>query len=112
LTQLLIFSSHTITRDVSIVETAKSAEFFHSDGVILTGVSTGSPGIYKEMLALHEAVSVPVIIGSGVDINNVEQYLSANAMIIGSHFNDGHWSKPICFDKVKSFMAKVERMRK
>jgi hypothetical protein len=109
----LFFSSHAITEDVDIVETAKAAAFFHSDGVIITGISTGSPASNTEVLAVHEAVSLPVIIGSGVDINNVEQYLSASAMIIGSHFKeDGHWSKPVCFDKVKSFMAKVERARK
>lgn len=42
--QILIFtdikkkhSSHAITNDVSLVETAHAAEFFLSDGVILTG---------------------------------------------------------------------------
>ena len=105
-------SSHAITNDVDILETAKAAEFFHSDGVVVTGISTGTPASYKEMLAVREAVSVPVIVGSGVDINNVDQYLSANAMIIGSHFKeDGHWSKPVSFDRVKSFMAKVEQTR-
>ena len=109
----LFSSSHAITRDVDVVDMAKAAEFFQSDGVIITGISTGSPASYKEMLAVREAVSVPVIVGSGVDINNVDQYLSANAMIIGSHFKeDGHWSKPVSFDRVKSFMAKVERIRK
>ncbi|KAK3707984.1 hypothetical protein QZH41_010722 [Actinostola sp. cb2023] len=106
-------SSHAITQDVDIISTAKAAEFFQSDGVIITGIATGDPASYKEMLAVHEAVSVPVLVGSGVDINNVKQYLSANAMIVGSHFKeDGHWSNPVCFDRVRSFMAKVESMRK
>ena len=35
-------SSHSITSDVNIVETAKAAEFFLSDGVIVTGTSTGT----------------------------------------------------------------------
>lgn len=42
--QVLVFtdikkkhSSHAITSDVSLVETAHAAEFFMSDGVILTG---------------------------------------------------------------------------
>lgn len=30
-------SSHSITADVSLLETAKAAEFFMTDGVILTG---------------------------------------------------------------------------
>ncbi len=39
-------SSHSITSDVDIVETAKAAEFFLSDGVILTGTSTGERNRY------------------------------------------------------------------
>lgn len=107
------YSSHAITQDIDTINTAKAAEFFQSDGVVITGASTGEPANFKELLAVNEAVSIPVLIGSGVDINNIKQYLSANALIIGSHFKeDGHWSKPVCFDRVRSFMAKVESIRK
>jgi len=41
--KFLIFSAHIITSDVSLQETAKAAEFFLSDGVIITGVTTGDP---------------------------------------------------------------------
>lgn len=34
-------SSHTLTSDVSIEQTAHAAEFFLSDGVIITGAATG-----------------------------------------------------------------------
>src|SRR5258708_17910622 len=36
-------SAHAITPDVDIVETAKAAEIFQADGVIVSGVSTGQP---------------------------------------------------------------------
>lgn len=36
-----ICSSHALTSDVSIEETARAAEFFLSDGVIITGAATG-----------------------------------------------------------------------
>jgi len=107
------FSSHAITQDIDIVNTAKAAEFFQSDGVIITGESTGEPANYKEVVSVKEAVNIPLLIGSGVDLNNIKQYLGASALIIGSHFKeDGHWSKPVCFDRVRSFMAKVESIRK
>ena len=35
-------SSHSITSDISLVETAQAAELFLSDGVIVSGTSTGS----------------------------------------------------------------------
>lgn len=36
-------SAHAITSDVSLAHTAKAAEFFLADGVILTGAATGDP---------------------------------------------------------------------
>lgn len=39
----VLASSHAITSDVSVLETMKAAEFFQSDGVILTGGATGWP---------------------------------------------------------------------
>ena len=42
-------SSHSITADVDIAETAKAAQFFLADGVALTGTSTGSPASASEL---------------------------------------------------------------
>ena len=42
-------SSHAITADVSIEETAEAAEFFCSDGVVVTGTATGQPANEKEL---------------------------------------------------------------
>ena len=92
---------------------AQAAEFFLSDGVVLTGKSTGEATSLKEMQFVKESINIPVLIGSGVDDSNMGQYLGANAMITGSHFKeDGHWANPVSFDKVHSFMSKVERMRR
>lgn len=106
-------SSHFITSDVNILEIAQAAEFFLSDGVVLTGKATGEATSLKEMQFVKEAVNIPVLIGSGVNDSNMEQYLGANAMIVGSYFKEeGHWSNPVNFEKVHSFMAKMERMRR
>lgn len=109
----MIPSSHFLTSDVSILETARAAEFFLSDGVVLTGKATGEATSLKEMQCVKDSVNIPVLIGSGVDDSNMEQYLGANAMIIGSYFKDeGQWSNPVSFDRVHSFMSKMERMRR
>lgn len=106
-------SSHYLTSDINIMETAQAAEFFLSDGVVLTGKTTAEATSLKEMQCVKESVNIPVLIGSGVDDGNMGQYLGANAMIVGSHFKeDGHWSNPVCFDRVRSFMSKIERIRK
>ncbi|XP_068812295.1 protein C19orf12 homolog isoform X3 [Struthio camelus] len=42
-------SAHALTADVSVAETAKAAEFFLADGVILTGTATAMPADPKEL---------------------------------------------------------------
>jgi membrane complex biogenesis BtpA family protein len=59
-------SAHAITADVDIVETAKAAEFFQADGVIVSGVSTGRAADAEEVRAVSAAVTIPTLIGSGI----------------------------------------------
>lgn len=105
-------SSHTLTSDVSIEETARAAEFFLSDGIILTGAATGAQADPQQLRDVSQAVKLPVLIGSGVTYDNVEDYLTANALIIGSHFKkDGHWANAVDPERVKRFMKKIQELR-
>ncbi|MEQ8223578.1 MAG: BtpA/SgcQ family protein [Candidatus Eremiobacterota bacterium] len=106
-------SSHAITSDVNIGETAHAAEFFLSDAVIVTGTSTGSPADLEELRQVKESVKIPVLVGSGVTSENLQSYLDiADGLIVGSYFKyDGHWSKGVDFKKVKQFMDKVNMLR-
>ena len=59
--QILIFtdikkkhSSHSITSDVTIEETAKAAEFFLSDGLIVTGKATGKEADINEIKSVKK----------------------------------------------------------
>ena len=51
-------SAHSITSDVSIYEMAKAAEFFRSDGVIITGSSTGQEANPVELGNVREAIGI------------------------------------------------------
>jgi hypothetical protein len=106
-------SSHAITADVDIVETAHAAEFFLSDGVIVTGVATGVAASIEEVEQVKAAVTIPVLVGSGVTIENVDQYLAvADALIIGSYFKqNGHWAEGVEAERVRNFMDRVNRLR-
>jgi len=106
-------SSHAITADVNIVETAHAAEFFLSDGVIVTGAATGTEASLEELQQVKEAVTIPVLVGSGVTLDNVDRYLAvANALIVGSYYKlGGHWSQGVDFERVKTFMQKVNTLR-
>lgn len=45
----IFVSSHAITSDLTIEDVAKAAEFFLSDGVILTGASTGDEANHEDL---------------------------------------------------------------
>jgi len=106
-------SSHAITNDVSITETAKATEFFLSDGLIVTGISTGESANIDEINAIKKACEIPVIVGSGITLDNLTQYLpSSDALIVGSYFKkDGYWANELEQDKIARFMDKVESIR-
>ena len=88
--------------------TAKNAEYFLSDGVILTGQSTGEPVNTEELDLVLKAVDIPVLVGSGCTVENVTQYLHCHAIIVGSHFKyNGVWSNDINHDCVLRFMDRV-----
>lgn len=107
-------SSHQISSDVSIAETAKAAEFFLSDGVIVTGNSTGEAASEDEVRQVKNSTNLPVIIGSGIDTNNIQKYWNlADAFIVGSSFKtNGDWKNEVSRDKVKQFMKKITELRK
>ncbi|CAN9506889.1 unnamed protein product [Ophioblennius macclurei] len=105
-------SSHALTSDVSIEETARAAEFFLSDGVIITGTETGVQADPQELREVSQSVNIPVLIGSGVTLDNVEIYLDANGLIIGSHFKvGGHWANAVDPDRVRRLMEKICSLR-
>ena len=96
-------SAHAVTGDVDIVQTAHAAEFFLSDGLILTGAATGESASAEELQAVHGATYLPVLVGSGITPENLATYLPfADAFIVGSAFKqDGLWSNPLEADRVR-----------
>jgi uncharacterized protein len=106
-------SSHAVTADVDIVETARAAEFFGADGLVVTGVATAREADPGELSAVRGATGVPVLVGSGVTVDNLKRYLPhAHGLIVGSHFKaDGCWDRPVDPDRVARFMDRVRSLR-
>ncbi len=89
-------SAHAVTADVDLVETARAAEFFLADGVIVTGAATGRAAAPEEVQAVSGAVGVPTLVGSGIDAGNLHRFTAADALIVGSSVKvDGRWSSPL-----------------
>lgn len=99
-------SSHALTSDVSIAETARAAEFFLSDGVIITGEATGIEPSLDEILSIRGKINIPVLAGSGITARNAAKYFPhIDAAIIGSDFKiDGKWYNPVDPARVENFI--------
>ncbi|MCA9291061.1 MAG: BtpA/SgcQ family protein [Phycisphaerales bacterium] len=90
-------SSHAVTADVDLAETAAAAAFCGADGVIVTGVATGRPTDPNDLRAVRLAYDGPLLVGSGVTPATVGPLLAhADALIVGSACKiDGRWTNPV-----------------
>jgi len=86
-------SSHAITADVNIAETAKAAVLFGADGVVVTGTATGEPTSIDDVVAVAGAIDHAIFIGSGTTPENVAPLAGyVDAFIVGSFLKrDGYW---------------------
>ena len=100
-------SSHALTADLGLADTARAAEFFLCDGLVVTGTHTGAVPALGDIRAAREATALPIVLGSGVTIDNAPGLLAhADAAIMGSHFKyEGRWENPVDPARVRRFMA-------
>ena len=88
-------SSHSLTADIDLAETARAAEFFLADGVIVTGSATGRSADPNEVRAVVDSVRIPTLVGSGITPKNIARFAPAAGFIVGSSFKQGGlWSNP------------------
>lgn len=106
-------SAHALTADVSLAETAHAAHFFHSDGLIVTGTSTGQAASLQDLRELSGATELPVLVGSGINLDNLPDFFPhCNGMIIGSWFKEnGDWTQPPDRNRIMTFMEEIKRLR-
>lgn len=102
-------SAHAITADLSLGEIAQGAEFMGADGVIVTGGATGEPTSASDVKAVRSAVSVPVLVGSGVTPDSAPVLLDhADALIVGSALkHDGLWSNQVDPARVAALVESI-----
>ena len=99
-------AAHAITADVSLAETARAAEFFLADGVIVTGGATGEPAVRGDVSEAVNATKLPVLVGSGVTSGNIANYAHAHGYIVGSALKQGGvWSNPLDPDALRAMVA-------
>lgn len=96
----------TMMVERSLAESAALAAAHGADGSIVSGLVTGQPPPIDEVTAAKQgAGSVPVLIGSGTDADNIAALLSvADGTIVGTSLKDGDG---IVADRVATLVAAV-----
>ena len=79
---------------------------------MVTGKHTGESASIEELNELRNNLDFPVFIGSGLTLDNVQDYYPiCDAMIIGSHFKEnGFWKNALCYERVSKFMERVKTL--
>jgi membrane complex biogenesis BtpA family protein len=105
--------SHQLVADKSMVEQARDVAAALADGIIITGQVTGTAPCREEIATIRETVRLPLLIGSGLAIENLEDLLPlADGAIVGSSFKvDGELKNPVDVTRVKRFMQAVKAVR-
>ena len=101
--------AHAIVADRGIPELTRDAEFFDADVVIVTGQRTGDSAKMEEIAAVKGATALPVVVGSGVDADNIAGILSAcDGVIVASSLKrDGVWWNEVDPDRLALFMDRA-----
>lgn len=105
--------AHAIVADRPLAEQARDAEFFDADVLIATGQRTGDATPISEVKGIQEAVTLPVIIGSGLTVDNCRSIMSvADGAVVGSYVKEGGvWWKQIDVQRLKELMAVMREVR-
>src|SRR6186997_2302959 len=106
--------SHSLTIDLDIQDEIMQAEFFLADGVIVTSQFTGLNPDKNDLLKAKDATRLPVLIGSGMSVDNIADYLPlADGFIVGSYFRkDGKFLEKLEPERLNKFMELFLSVRK
>ncbi|MCA9294715.1 MAG: BtpA/SgcQ family protein [Phycisphaerales bacterium] len=106
-------SSHAITADVDLGETAHAAAFFGADGLVITGIATGHATSLDDLRAARHATHLPIVVGSGATPETLGALFEhAHAVIVGSWYKrDGLWSNAPDPARVKQLVTAANAAR-
>lgn len=105
--------SHFIIHDRGVEEQAMDIEAQDGDAVVVTGFDTGKPPTAERVQSCKRAVSLPVLLGSGIGADNLAEMVPiSDGAIVGSCFKQGgSWKNPVDFNAARTFMDKVLELR-
>ncbi|MCA9285087.1 MAG: BtpA/SgcQ family protein [Phycisphaerales bacterium] len=107
-------SSHALTADVNLAETAGAAAFCGADAVVVTGRTTGAATAIDDLRAARAGTALPVMVGSGATAASLPTLLAhADAVIVGSSIKSGgRWDRPVDARRARAFVKAAGRRRR
>jgi len=96
----------------TLEEAAIDAERNEPDALIVSGIGTGKRTSPEDLQTVKQAVALPVIVGSGVRIDNISTYRDADGFIVGTVLKeDGKVGAPVDVDRVRAMAEAVASLR-
>jgi uncharacterized protein len=96
----------------SLEEAALDAARNRPDALIVTGIATGRRTAPDDLQTVKQTVSLPVLVGSGVRIDNVATYREADGFIVGTVLKeDGRLAAPVDVERVKAMSDAIASLR-
>jgi uncharacterized protein len=101
--------AHAITADRSVAELTRDLAFFDADVVIATGQRTGDAATLEEIGTVRAATHLPLLVGSGVTVENVAAILEqTDGVIVASSLkHSGAWWNAVDRDRVQAFVLRA-----
>lgn len=106
LADLQVKHYYMLNPQVEISVSAEWAQRQGADAVIVTGAGSGLETSMKDLENVKSKVNIPVVVGSGINKNNIKEQLQvADALIIGTYLRtNGKMSEPIDAERAEEVM--------
>lgn len=96
----------------SLEEAALDAERNRPHALIVSGIGTGRRTAPEDLHTVKGIVSLPVLIGSGVRIDNIATYREADGFIVGTVLKEeGRVDAPVDVERVKAMADAIASLR-
>jgi uncharacterized protein len=96
----------------SLEEAALDADRNGPSGLIVSGIGTGRRTSPEDLQTVKQVSSLPVLIGSGVRIDNVATYREADGFIVGTVLKEaGCVGAPVDVERVKAMADAIASLR-
>jgi len=88
-----------------LADAARDAARNGADALIVTGKATGLPPSSADVEVVKKETGLPVLVGSGVTLENVHQFLSADGIIVGTWLKKGGFvEEPVDPERVRTLV--------